>query len=143
MCEREREERERVCVCVCVLTMTHKTIEDETEEHSDPDRFLGLSPETAELWKTLGDTPDSKALKEEYLRTKGALHRGSMADPVKLCSSFSLKQNTVMLMLKQQRIFQRELRWKHYIRDDTSSPWCEHAACRSCGGGPQEAPTPG
>ncbi|CAE7273285.1 unnamed protein product [Symbiodinium sp. CCMP2592] len=49
---------------------------DETCESNDPDRFLGLSPETAELWKTLGDTPDSKALKEEYLRTKGQLHRG-------------------------------------------------------------------
>ncbi|CAE7343113.1 unnamed protein product [Symbiodinium sp. CCMP2592] len=63
---------------------------DETCESNDPDRFLGLSPETAELWKTLGDTPDSKALKEEYLRTKG--------------------------------IFEWELRWKHYIRDDTGSP---------------------
>ncbi|CAE7811537.1 unnamed protein product [Symbiodinium sp. CCMP2592] len=62
---------------------------DETCESNDPDRFLGLSPETAELWKTLGDTPDSKALKEEYLRTKGQLHRGFTADPINLCSGFS------------------------------------------------------
>ncbi|CAE7383385.1 unnamed protein product [Symbiodinium sp. CCMP2592] len=43
----------------------------EIEECSENDRFLGLSPETAELWKNLGDTPDSKALKEEYLRAHG------------------------------------------------------------------------
>ncbi|CAE7239553.1 unnamed protein product, partial [Symbiodinium sp. CCMP2456] len=78
---------------------TPTKVKDETCESNDPDRFLGLSPETAELWKSLGDTPDSKALKEEYLRAKG--------------------MSIVVLVLKQQRIFEWELRWKHYIRDDT------------------------
>ncbi|CAE7446074.1 unnamed protein product [Symbiodinium necroappetens] len=70
-----------------IATPTKVKVE-KAEMPDDDDRFLGLSPEPAELWKSLGDTPDSKALKEEYLRTQGALKRGSVADP-DLCSSFS------------------------------------------------------
>ena len=101
----------------------------------DDDRFLGLSPETAELWKSLGDTPDSKALKEECLRTQGALKRGSVADP-DLCSSSSRNNfghmSILMLVPKQQRFLERELWWKHYNRNDADSAGRTRGPCCGC-----------
>ena len=75
-----------------------------TKVEDVPAEYGGLSPETANLFRSMPDTPDSRALKQDFLAARNQLHRSFRAALIRPDASWFQDDCCCLFMIKATQV---------------------------------------